>query len=61
MLSKDKNVLSEIHLLLNPDRELENDFGKVPVIDLKSAKSLKYILVRTKLVPLEKKKDCSRS
>ena len=47
-LSKLKNVLSEIHLLLTPDREHGKVFEKVPIIVFRRAKSLKDILVRTK-------------
>ena len=61
MFSKLKNVLSEIHLLLTPDREHGKVFEKVPIIGLRRAKSLKDILVRAKVAPLEKKKGCCRS
>ena len=48
-------ILSEIHVLLTPDREHRKAFGKVPIIEFRRAKSLKNILVRAKVVPLEKK------
>ena len=61
MFSKLKNILSEIHLLLTPDRK----HGKVsetgPIIGFRRAKSLKDILVRAKVAPLEKNKGCCRS
>ena len=55
MLSKLKNVLSEIHLLLTPDREHGKVFERIPIVGFRRAKSLKYILVRGKVAPLEKK------
>ena len=61
VFSKLKNVLSEIHLLLTPDREHGKVFEKVPIIGFRRAKSLKDILVRVKVAPLEKKKGCCRS
>ena len=61
VFSKLKNVLSEIHLLLTPDREHGKVFEKVPIIGFRRAKSLKDILVRAKVAPLEKKKGCCRS
>ena len=56
-----KNVLSEIHLLLTPDREHRKVFEKVRIIGFRREKSLKGILVRAKVAPLEKKKGCCRS
>ena len=61
VFSKLKNVLSEIHLLLTPDREHGKVFEKVPIIGFRRAKSLKDILVRATVAPLEKKKGCCRS
>ena len=61
MFSNLKNVLSEIHLLLTPDREHGNAFEKVPLIEFRKANKLKDILVRLQLAPCEKKKDCCRS
>ena len=61
VFSKLKNVLSEIHLLLTPDREHGKVFVKVPIIGFTRAKSLKDILVRAKVGSLEKKKGCCRS
>ena len=55
MLSKLKNVLSEIHLLLTPEREHGKVFERIPIVGFRRAKSLKYILVRGKVAPLEKK------
>ena len=60
VFSKLKNKLSEIHLLLTPDREHGKVFEKVPIIGFRRAKSLKDILVRAKVAPLEKKKGCCR-
>ena len=61
VFSKLKNVLSEIHLLLTQDREHGKVFEKVPIIGFRRAKSLKDILVRGTVAPLEKKKGCCRS
>ena len=60
VFSKFKNVLSEIQLLLTPDREHGKVFENVPIIGFRRAKSLKDILVRAKVAPLEKKKGCCR-
>ena len=61
-----KIILSEIHLVLTLDREHGRVFEKVPIIGCRwtkslRAKSLKSILVRTKLTPLKKNKGCCRS
>ena len=61
MLSKLKNVLSEIHLLLTPDREHGKVFGNIPIVEFRRAKSLQDILVRAKIAPIEKKKSSCRS
>ena len=50
-----------MHLLLTPGIEHGTFLEKGPIIRLGRAKSLKDILVRTKVPPLEKKKDCYRS
>ena len=47
--SKLKNILKTIHLLLSPDREHVDVSSQVPIVGFRRAKSLKYILVRTKL------------
>ena len=54
VLSKLKNVLSEIQLLLTPDREHGKVFEKIPIVAFTRAKSLKDILVRAKVAPIEK-------
>ena len=61
VLLKLKNVLSEIHLLLTPDREHRKVFERIPIVGFRRAKSLQDILVRVKVAPLEKKKDFCRS
>ena len=61
MLLKLKNVLSEVHLLLTPDKEHGKVFERVPMIGFKRAKSLKDILVIAKIAPLEEKKGFCRS
>ena len=55
-MSKRETMLSEIHLLLTPDREHGKVFEKVRIIGFRRAKSLKVILVRAMLSPLEKEK-----
>ena len=61
MFSELKIVLSEIHLLLAPDRVHEKVFEKVTIIGFIRAKSLRDILARAKVAPLEKKKGFCRS
>ena len=53
--------LKYTYLLLAPHREHGKVFEKVPIIGFRRAKSLKDILVRAKVAPLEKKKGCCRS
>ena len=60
VLSKLKNLLSEIHLLLTPNREHWKVFEGIPLAGFRRAKSLKYILVRAKVEPLEKEKGSGR-
>ena len=52
MFSKLKNVLSEILLLITPDREHGKIFEKALANGFRRAKSLKDILVRAKVAPL---------
>ena len=54
--SKLKNILFKIHLLLTPDRKHRKVFENVPLIGFKKGKSLKNILVRTKVPPLKTEK-----
>ena len=61
MFSKLQIELSKIHLILTPDREHGEVVEKNPLIGLRGAKSLKHILVRTKVAPLEWKGFCCRS
>ena len=61
LLLKLKDILSEIHLLLTPDREHGKVFERIPIVGFRRAKRLKGILVRAKVAPLEKKKGCIRS
>ena len=49
-----------LHLLLTPDREHLKVFENIPIVGFRSAKSLKDILVRAKVVPIEKKKGSCR-
>ena len=55
MFSKLKNVLSDIQLLLTPDRE----HGKVPIIVFTSTKPLIGILVRAKVTLLKRRMTVS--
>ena len=48
-----------MQLLLTPDREHGRVFEKIPIVGFRNAKSLKDILVRAKVAPLEKKEGCS--
>ena len=52
--SKLKDTMSFLHLLLTPDQEHQKVFHKVPIIGFRRAKSLKDILVRAKVPPLQK-------
>ena len=61
VLSKLKNVLSEIRLLLTLDREHGKVFERIPIVGFRRAKSLKDIRVRAKVAPLDKKKGSCRS
>ena len=61
VLSKLKNLLSEIHLLLRHGREHGKVFKKIPIVGFRRAKSLKDILVRAIVTPLEKKTGSCRS
>ena len=48
-----KNILSKIHLLLTPNRKHRKVFENAPIIAFKKGKSLKDILVKTKIPPLK--------
>ena len=48
-LNKIKSILSNIHILLTPNKEHEKVFQQVPVVGFRRGKSLKDILVRAKL------------
>ena len=61
LFSKLKNVLSEIHLLLTPDREHGKVFERIPIVWFRRAKSLKDTHVRAKAAPPQKKKGSCRS
>ena len=52
--SKLKDTMSFLYLLLTPDQEHQKVFHKVPIIGFRRAKSLKDILVRAKVPPLQK-------
>ena len=56
-----KNILSGIHLLLTPDREHRTVFEKIPIIGFRKTKSLKDVLVSTKVAPLERTTGYCRS
>ena len=51
-----KDTMSFLHLLLTPDQEHQKVFDKVAIIGFRRAKSLKDILVRAKVVPVQKSK-----
>ena len=46
-------MLSNIHLLLTPDKEHSKVFENIPITGFKKGKSLKDILVRAKVPPLK--------
>ena len=50
--SKLKNIVSNIHLLLTPDKEHQKVFQNLPILGFKKGKSLKDFLVRAKVPPL---------
>ena len=49
-----KDTMSFLHFLLTPDLEHQKVFHKVPIIGFRRVKSLKDILVRAKVPPLQK-------
>ena len=51
--SKLKNISSKIHLLVTPDRQQSKVFENIPIINFQKGKSLKDVLVRTKIPPLK--------
>ena len=53
------NILYEIRFLI-PNRKHRKGFEKIHVIRFKRAKSLKDILVKAKVAPLENMKGCCR-
>ena len=60
-LSKLKNVLTEIHILLTRGGEHGKLFERFLIVVFSRAKSLKDILLRVQIAPLEKKKGSCRS
>ena len=58
MLSNLKNVLSEIHLLLTPDREHGKVSDSILVVGFRRAKPLKDILLRAKVARGKTFADC---
>ena len=53
ILSKLKNTLPKILLLLTTDRQNSKVFENIPIISFKKGNSLKTILVRDKVPPLK--------
>ena len=49
-----KDTMLFLHLLLTPDQEHQQLFDKVPIIGFRRAKSLKDILVRAKVPPVQR-------
>ena len=49
-----KDTMSFLYLLLTPDQEHQKVFHNVPIIGYRRAKSLKDILVRVKIPPVQK-------
>ena len=56
IVSKLKNILFKIHLLLTADREHRKVFENVPITGFKRGKTLKDILVRAKVPSLKTEK-----
>ena len=56
MFSKRRAMQSDINVLLTQDKERGEVFEKVHIIGLRRAKTLKDILVRAKVKPLEEKR-----
>ena len=52
--SNSKNTMSFLHLLLTQDQELQKVFHMVTIIGFQRAKSLKGILARAKVSPVQK-------
>ena len=48
-----RNILQEFHILLTPDKEHKNVFQDIPAVGFRNGKSLKYHLVRAKLLNVE--------
>ena len=57
-LAQLKVVMTRIHILLTPDKEHSKVLRDVPIIGFRRAKSLKDILVRTKIPELKNKGWC---
>ena len=55
-----KDTMLFLHLLLTPDQEHQKVFHKVPIIRFRRAKSLKDVLVRTKVPPVKKNEGFCR-
>ena len=58
-----RNILQELHLLLTPDKEHKKVFPDVPVVRLRTGKSLKDYLVRASLLKtneIERCKPCGK-
>ena len=54
-LAQLKVIMTRIHLLLTPDNEHSKLFRDVPITGFRRAKSLKDILVRTKIPQIKNK------
>ena len=59
-LSKVKNILKRVHLLLTPDREHQKVFSKIPIGGFRRAKSLKDHLVRAKISTINETLGCGK-
>ena len=54
--SKIKNIVSDIHLPLTPDKEHQKVFQNWPILGFRKGKSLKDFLVRAKVPQLKTQK-----
>ena len=58
VLKNVRKIFKELHLSLTPDQTHIKVFSEVPIIDFKSAKSLKDHLIRTVLPQLDTEGRC---
>ena len=57
-VSKNRNILEELHILLAPDEQHQKVFTDIPRISFKNGKSLKDHLVRSVLPKIDATSNC---